>query len=216
MRHESTADPPHESLATRRARPACAVGVECHSGWAVLVAMLLAGEDPEVLWRGRLLLSEPGDGNRKQPFHAAEAMPLPKARAFLESCREDANRRAIAEMARVVGALPADARPQSCAVLTAAGGLRPPPPLEAILASHARIHAAEGDHFRDAVAEAAKRAGLTVVRIPRKTLRTRASESLGRPAEELDRRLATMRKTIGAPWGSDQKLAALAAWTLLG
>ena len=117
-------------------------------------------------------------------------------------------------MERILAALFPRATPRSCAVLTASTAERPG--LESILRSHALIHAAEGDHFRDAVAAAAELAGLSVVRIRRKALPDHASRALGRPPEELERRIAGMRKTLGAPWGADQKMAALAAWSLLG
>ena len=65
------------------------------------------------------------------------------------------------------------------------------------------------------MADAATRAGISVIRIRRKDLSGRASGSLGLPAEELDRRVAEMRKSVGPPWGADQKAAALAAWSVL-
>lgn len=164
--------------------------------------------------RDRIVLADGDDASSRQPFHAAESMPTSKARAFIDSCRTDAWKRASAEMTRILAGLSdAAPMPRSCAVLTASTAERPT--LESILASHARIHAAEGDHFRDAVAAAAEEAGLSVVRIRRKALADHASRALGRPPEELERRVAGMRRTVGAPWGADQKIAALAAWSLL-
>lgn len=45
------------------------------------------------------------------------------------------------------------------------------PPLESILASHALVHAAEGEHFREALTRASQRLGLLVVRVPERELR---------------------------------------------
>ncbi len=199
---------------TARADRVSAVGVESHSGWAAIVVVGGSRADPEVMLRDRFVLADGADASTKQPFHAAETMPFSKARAFIDSCRADAWKRASAEMMRLLGGLSRGAgAPRWCAVLTSSTAEQPG--LESILASHARIHAAEGDHFRDAVAAAAERAGLSVVRIRRKDLRDHASRALGRPARELERRVAGMRRTLGAPWGADQKLAALAAWSLL-
>jgi hypothetical protein len=198
----------------RRLGRVASLGIESHSGWAVVVAIGGSRSRPEVLLRGRLELAEPNDGRAKQPFHAAEDLPFPRAQALISSFQKDARNRARAEMKRIAAELSASgAAPVSCAILAASTG--EVPPLASILASHALIHAAEGDHFRDAVGEAAGRAGLSVTRIRRKELSDRASESLGLPAKELERRVAEMRKSIGPPWGADQKIAALAAWSLL-
>ncbi|MCA1579920.1 MAG: hypothetical protein LC796_00730 [Acidobacteria bacterium] len=200
----------------KRAKEPASLGFESHSGWAVLVAVGGSRREPAVVLRERVVLvaAGPGDGRAKQPFHAAEAMPFPRARAFLEAAADDVGRRARSEMDRLLAALSARGfEPVSCAILSASS--RELPDLEAILASHALIHAAEGDFFRDAIAKAAKASGLAVTRIRRKELADYASQAIGLPAAELERRVALFRKSVGAPWGSDQKLAALAAWSVL-
>ncbi|MDQ2870432.1 MAG: hypothetical protein M3S32_06800 [Acidobacteriota bacterium] len=198
----------------KRAKEPASLGFESHSGWAALVGVGGSRRDPAVLLRERVVLAEPEDGDAKQPFHAAEGMPFARAQEFLEAAAADVGRRARAEMDRLLAALSARGfEPVSCAVLSASN--RELPALEAILSSHALIHAAEGDFFRDAIAEAAKSAGLAVTRIRRKELADHASKALGLPAPELERRVALFKKSVGAPWGSDQKLAALAAWSLL-
>ncbi len=200
----------------KRAKPPASLGFECHSGWAALVAVGSSRREPAVVLRERVVLvvAEPGDGEAKQPFHAAQAMPFPRARAFLEAAADDVGRRARSEIDRLLAALSARGfEPVSCAILATSN--RELPDLEAILASHALIHAAEGDFFRDAIAKAAKASGLAVTRIRRKELADHASQAIGLPAAELERRVALFRKSVGAPWGSDQKLAALAAWSVL-
>lgn len=195
-------------------RPRASLGLESHSGWAALVALSGPSKDPAVILRTRLVLADPGDGVSKQPFHAAEEMPFAKAKAFIAAAIGDARRRAKKEIGRALdqialAGLPAD----SCGLLLSSG--RPLPDLQKVLASHALIHAAEGDHFRDALAEAAEARGLRVVRIGRKELPARAEAALGIPGPELKARIASLGKGLGAPWGQDQKLAALAAWTAL-
>jgi hypothetical protein len=181
----------------------------------VLVALAGPGADPALILRDRVELADPKDGTAKQPFHAAEDMPFPKAEAFLAAAAADARRRARKELGRVLGGMEkAGWRPARCAILLSSG--RALPGLESVLASHALIHAAEGDHFRQALADAAEFRGLEVVRIPRKELPEKASGALRVSAESLRARVAAFGKTAGPPWGQDQKLAALAAWTCLG
>ncbi|HEY6147567.1 MAG TPA: hypothetical protein VIZ69_07705 [Thermoanaerobaculia bacterium] len=192
-----------------------ALGLESHSGWAVLVALAGPVGTPALILRERVELADPKDGGAKQPFHAAERMAFPKAKAFLAAAAADAQRRARRELGRVLaGVEKAGWKPARCAVLLSSG--RALPALESVLASHALIHAAEGDHFRDALAEAAEFRGLEVVRIPRKELPATAGKALGISPESLGARVAALGKTAGPPWGHDQKLAALAAWACLG
>jgi hypothetical protein len=54
-------------------------------------------------------------------------------------------------------------------VILAASG-RPLPPLESVLASHALIHTADGEHFREALAAASDGHRLPVTRIREKEL----------------------------------------------
>jgi hypothetical protein len=78
-----------------------------------------------------------------------------------------------------------------------------PDELERILAAHALLHAAEGALYEEALVEAAERAGLTATLVEEGTIRIPAS-------------LDAARKTLGAPWQKDHKLAAAAALVALG
>jgi hypothetical protein len=92
---------------------------------------------------------------------------------------------------------------------------RKPNSLASILASHAAIHAADGDHFRNALAAAAEQAGLTVHRIRTRALEGEAAAGLRRPIQQLRDTVAALKFQVGSPWGADQKQAALLAWLIL-
>jgi hypothetical protein len=85
-----------------------------------------------------------------------------------------------------------------CGVLLGSG--RPLPELAAILASHALIHTAEGELFRDALVWAARECGLPVTGVREKGLNAAALK-----------RLDALGKALGPPWTQDQKYATLAA-----
>jgi hypothetical protein len=87
--------------------------------------------------------------------------------------------------------------------------------VEEILAVHFRMHKAEGVLFPDALARAAKACGLHVVSIPEKRLGAYAENALATPISGLMKQIATLGKTVGSPWGKDQKTAALAAMIAL-
>jgi hypothetical protein len=87
--------------------------------------------------------------------------------------------------------------------------------LASILASHALIHAADGDHFRNALFVAAEQCQLPVCRIPARDLQEHASKRLRRPVNQILDAVNKLGQGKGPPWGADQKKAALVAWTLL-
>jgi hypothetical protein len=78
-----------------------------------------------------------------------------------------------------------------------------------ILAVHFRMHKAEGVLFRNVLAEAAKACDMKLVTVPGKDLFEHAEAVLQTKAETLAQQIAALGKSVGAPWGKDQKDAAL-------
>jgi hypothetical protein len=78
-----------------------------------------------------------------------------------------------------------------------------------ILRSHALSHRADGDHFRSAFAAAATRCGLAVSRVRARDLEAEAATAIGRSPETQRQVLKDLGRTVGPPWGADQKAAAL-------
>jgi len=190
------------------------LGLASHSGWAAAVLVGGSGTLPRLLARERLEITDDTLAGSRQPYHHIESLPLGKAREELARFEGSAGRiaaralRGIVERARAGGTEPAAA-----GILDASG--RSGSTLAAILASHALIHAAEGEHFRAALARGCEELGLRVTRIPRRELEGRAAAALGKSAEQLAATLRALGRGLGPPWGADQKTAALLAWMLL-
>jgi len=89
------------------------------------------------------------------------------------------------------------------------------PPLEEILESHALIHTADGELFREALADACAQCKLPLQRVKEKKLLAEATHSLGQTEPTLVKQLAELGQTFDAPWTQDEKLATLAAWLAL-
>jgi hypothetical protein len=199
---------------TRGARAAAsraALGFRAHSGWAALVAVAGPAGEPAAVLRRRVELSR---RTPRQPFHAAEGRPFAEA--------EDLVRRATAEAAGLAEAAVRDAiaelrdagrEPVAGGLLLAAG--RPLPGLREILVSHALIHAAEGELFRDVLRGATRGGGLPLVEVRERELEARAATSLHLSPKEIQGRLAEWGKALGPPWTQDEKRAALVAWLAL-
>lgn len=168
---------------------------------------------PLVLARERLELADEKLPGAKQPYHAIEALPLAEASARLATFRESA----AALAASSVGALVETARaagiePIAAGILYSSG--RDPGALEAILASHALIHTADGNHFREALAAACAALELPLARIRQRDLPAEAARALKRTPRELTAAVTRLGRAAGSPWGADQKSAALLAWLL--
>jgi len=191
-----------------------ALGLRAHSGWAALVAVAGNRGAIEVVERRRVELSADKTPGPKQPYHEAEGQKLEKARQIVTRYAEEAGRLASEALRAVMAKLKRQGHEVvGCGLLLASG--RPLPDLESILASHALIHSADGELFRDAIADAAKKNRLTVVRVKEKEAIGEAASRLRVEAGELQRRVAALGKTIGPPWTQDQKLATLVAWMTL-
>jgi hypothetical protein len=191
-----------------------ALGVAPHSGWAAVVAVGEADDRPRVLVRERIQMADAADAEARQPYHAVEDLPVAVAAKRLAAWSAAAESMAHAAVRRIVDELEHDRhRVIGLGILESAG--RKGDALAAILASHALIHTADGDHFREAIAAAAARCRLTVSRVRARELDGKAKAALGVPPARLQETVRELGREVGPPWGADQKAAALLAWLLL-
>lgn len=191
-----------------------ALGLRAHSGWAAAVTVAGSRNAIEVVDRRRIELGDPSVAGPKQPYHVAEGQPLPSARRIIDRYAEDAGRRAGEAFRSLASDLAKKGYALSrCGLLISSS--RPLPDLASILASHALIHSADGELFRDALAQAASREHWMTVKVAEKELSGKAAATLRASASELQSRVQAVGKELGPPWTQDQKLAALAAWVAL-
>src|SRR2546422_732262 len=191
-----------------------AIGFRVHSGWAAAVAVCVDKGSPVVLARQRVHLVETFTYEFRQPYHTAEKMLEGQAREFISRTQAEARRLAY----RAIRELESRTREQGvkltrCGLLLASG--RPLPELDKILASHALIHTADGELFREAILHANSRCGLREFTIKEKELLDRAGQVLCAKPNALMRRVTELGRPFGAPWSQDEKFAALAAWLAL-
>ena len=156
-------------MAAQSAIETAAIGLSPHSGWAAMVVLGGTAAAPELLARIRLQLIDARDPESKQPYHAVEFLCVEEATGRLDGYMAVATRlaqdsiRAESEQlkgrgiaVKSVGIIESSSRKQVS--------------LPSILASHALIHAADGDHFRNALFVAAEQCRLRVCRIPARDL----------------------------------------------
>jgi hypothetical protein len=187
-----------------------AIGFRMHSGWGVLVAVSQNAGAVEILERRRILVIEPKIPGTKQPYHFSERLDFPEAEKFLTDCFAASWRLALAAVRESVESLQARYYSVAGAAVVLASG-RSLPPLPKILASHALIHTAEGEFFREAVWKACQSLDIPVTGFRERDLGDCMAAAFGKTATKTSRQIATLGRLIGPPWTTDQKTAAIAA-----
>jgi len=191
-----------------------ALGFRVHSGWAAAVVLSGPRDAPVVIDRRKIQLVKTFTYTFRQPYHTAEKMPRQDAIKFIRGVQSEARRLALSSLRSWQTDLAdGDFKIVRGALLLSSG--RALPALEQILVSHALIHTADGELFRDSLRAACALFHLPVTGIREKELFATASKAFGMQPAVLKRRIAAFGKSLGPPWSQDEKFAALAAWLTL-
>src|SRR5215470_14322862 len=154
-----------------------ALGIRVHSGWAVLVCVSGDPAALNVVDRRRIVIIEQTMEGAKQPYHFAESLGLAEAERHLQRCAAVAQRLASQSIRAMLDTVTAaNYRVVGGAMLLASG--RPLPALPKILASHALVHAAEGEFFRKVVREACESCHIPVIGIRERELDKQADRDI--------------------------------------
>jgi hypothetical protein len=176
------------------------VGIVTRTGSAVAIA--LGGPAPTATFLGRLEIELAPAHLPAQPYHAAARLDVRAASALIAVVEQAAEDAAGAGLRALTDGLPAAA----AAIAAVAVVVKPvslPDDVADVLRSHARMHAAEGVLYREAVLAAVRRCGWTAVAVDESYL----------PAG--GEALAVIGRDAGRPWRRIEKDAARAALTLL-
>jgi hypothetical protein len=192
-----------------------AIGISVHSGWGVLVALSSDGDGLEVVHRARVEIIGNEISGWKQPYHHAENLSLPEAQRHIANCAVASSRLAVTALGEIVERLrDAEFRVIGSAILLGSG--RSLPDLSSILNAHPLIHTAEGEFFRRIFWDACSQLQISPVGFRVRDLSECAAKVLGKAVKaKLERNIHTLGKSIGPPWTSDHKQAALAASVML-
>jgi hypothetical protein len=191
-----------------------AIGVRVHSGWGALVAVAGQHGEEEIIDRRKVLVIDAKKPGAVQPFHYVQKIEFPAAERHLTQCEIDSNRLAR----EALGQISAELLQRGYSVSGTAillSSARPLPDLEEIMASHALIHTAEGEFFRQAFRHAFESLEVPVTGIRERDLEERAQEAFGKLATQVRKNIDGMRRLLGPPWTQDEKMAALAAAIVL-
>jgi hypothetical protein len=178
------------------------------------VAVAGSLDNPFVLERRRIETADPSIPGSRQPYHAAERLDVRKAENLIRLCRDSSILLARNSVSAMVAQLKRKGhRVVGAGILFASG--RPLPNLAATLQSHAFIHTAEGEFFREALVCASEYCSLPVTRVKEREIWERGATLCPLDSTDLEQRITELGRLLGPPWRQDEKLASLAAWIAL-
>ncbi len=170
---------------------ATALGFRTHTGWAVM-CVVRSGKPPTLVARTRVQLCPASVPANVYHVAAEDREHLDKAEKLIGRV-VDASVKGARASIRGAG--------DDVVAVALVAEPRDLPVLARILASHALVHSAEGELYREVMAEAAEAEGVPVFHFP-------SSELTGQGRQEL---LKTFGEAVGTPWQREHKQAALAA-----
>ncbi|HEY6348251.1 MAG TPA: hypothetical protein VI636_02465 [Candidatus Angelobacter sp.] len=191
-----------------------AVGVRVHSGWGALVAVSGAPGAEEVIERSRVEITDPKMPGAIQPYHFVKSMEIQRAQQHVAQCVAASRSLALKAISELLQQLQKRGYQVTASCILLSSG-RPLPEVSGILASHALIHTAEGEFFRSRFRDAFEALKIPVTGIRERDLPGRAQKAFGKAATKVQERVAAMGRSLGPPWTTDQKAAALAALIVL-
>lgn len=191
-----------------------AVGFRVHSGWTALVVLSLEKGVPVVLSRQHLPLVKTFTYKFRQPYHTAEKMRRAEAARFVSEVRAESEELAYSANQTIQSDLQEQGFQLGSGGLLLASG-RVLPEFEKILASHALIHTADGELFREVLRSACVRCKIKLQSMKERDLLEHAAKAFSSSGQNLMQQLTQFGKPFGSPWTQDEKLATLAAWLVL-
>lgn len=196
--------------ATNASPVACAMGIRVHSGWGAAVVVSGREGSERILERRRIELISSTSIGAAQPYHFAAKLALEAAAKHIEASAAASARLAHEGLSKMVKAL-ADRgyRLQAAVILLSSG--RALPELAKILVAHPLVHTAEGEFFRQAFRNACQELDIPVTGIRERELEAQSAAAFRRAASQVKQRIDQAGRSLGPPWTTDQKTAALAA-----
>ena len=184
------------------------IGFRVKSGYAIAVALGGSAQSPAAVSRHIVQLCDPAVKETRQPYHSdfGEAEEDERAIARRVEIIERAAAQSVDTLIDAVG-LPARAR----AALVVGSVIDP----ATVGNQHIRAHANEGRLFRTVLEDALTRRGVRCSVTVEKQVAAAARETLGQSDAQIKRVLSAFGRTLGSPWRSEEKAAAIAAWMSL-
>jgi hypothetical protein len=186
-----------------------AAGFTVKSGWACAVLVVGTPASPRLVDSRRVEISDPAIPDAMQPYHAGfgTARAAGDELKRLVSSVRSYGRKSVSAVVREY-----QKRGSILAAGVVVGSLIDP---GTIGNEHIRIHAMEGQLFREVLIDGAERNGLAVSVWRERDLYAAAAKQLKLAETVLRKTLTALGENADGGWRAEQKAAALAAWMVL-
>jgi hypothetical protein len=187
------------------------LGVRVKSGFAIAVQVVGSSENPKVVSRHVLSMSDDMFPESKQPYHATmgvleqDDLKIGQRVGIVEAVTTKSVRELLDDI-RAAG------RDINGAGLVVGSVVDP----KSISSPHVRAHTLEGALFRNVLKSALESHGIGCAVFVERTIYRDASEALSRSEAQLKSTLANLGRSLGGQWRAEEKLAALSGWIMLG
>lgn len=178
-----------------------AAGFRAKTGRAIAVVLCARGSAPEFIWRDEISLVDPSMPATGEPYHEVMELPWREAVVAVQPLVAAIEAVAVDALNGVIGEM--RARGVDIRGVGVVGSA--PRKLESIGNYHIRAHAAEGVLFRRVLENAASARSLACVGFSESEIKEQASNTAWKE----------IGRVAGAPWRTDERLAAAAAWSAL-
>ena len=186
-----------------------AIGLTVKSGWAATVLLIGSPGSPHLADSRRIDLSDPASPESRQPYHAGFGTARSSGgelKRLVSSVRRFGRRSVMS----VVETYAAGRALTGAGVVV--GSLSDP---DRIANQHIRIHALEGQLFREVVEQALAAGGLPCAVWRERDLYEAAANVLRGTEPQIRSTVTALGHEIDRPWRAEQKAAAVAAWLVL-
>jgi hypothetical protein len=188
-----------------------AIGLRAKTGRAIVVVLGGSADSPTVLLKEEIRLVDPKIPGTAQPYHEVMDLRWEESQREVQKYARAIERVAAKELARLIERITKDG-----ATVTGAGVVGAKDrDLARIGNNHIRAHAAEGILFRSVLEFAAEKNGLPLRAFSDRDFATITKAELGQRHSSVARQIDDLRRSVSAPWRTDEKQAAFAAWLVL-
>ena len=186
-----------------------AVGITVKSGWARVVLLRDGHGEPVVVDSTRLELCDPATPHSRQPYHAGFGTARTEGAglaALVSAVEQYATNAASALFTTLL------ARYRLVGAGLVVGSLIDP---HTIANPHIRIHALEGQLFRQCIEAGARACDIPTTTWRERDLYSHAAGALRRSETAIRATLTAIGRPVTGGWRSEHKAAAVAAWLVL-
>ena len=187
------------------------VGLRTKTARAIAIAVTGSPDHPTGVKRAELILARPDEPAMFQPYHEGLELSWDEARTGAKAAAARLEQRAARALKDFVKSLGVEARAVRCIGIVGA----PERDLARMGGRHIQAHAAEGVLFRQIWQAAAEANGFLCVTFSDRGFATSFVSHTRLPTARVDACIAALGATLGRPWRSDEKAAAMAAWLAL-